>query len=618
MNTKIGFSNDQSRPKHVTGIDGLRTIAVIGVIVYHLLPTQLKGGFLGVPLFLLISGYFITYQFSKKFEQGEQIGLKHFYYKRFYRLYPVLITMLLLTISYITLSAHELLNHIRAVFLTNILWVYNWWEINHGQSYFDQFAGESPFTHLWTLGVEAQFYVLWPLILYLLFRLFKKRSTIQYIVLALAVLSAIEIAILYQPSAVNRVYYGTDTRAFSLLLGSWLGLVWPLDRLNNQVSSADGRILDTVGIVALVLTLFSFFSLDGQSSFTYHGGMFIYSVVGMILLAVILHPGSRMNRWLTNPFFTWCGQRSYGIYVYQYPVLVFYERSINVGMHPFISAIEEVALIIFISECSYRLVERPLAKRKLHRWSWRDVKFSSGKDAAMAVITILLAGTTIFGLCQPEVQPKKTTVQKRIERNHKLTEQHNKQLSKGQNVKTADISTVQKEYQLSRAEIKKAQKLRVTAVGDSVMLDASNSLQQLIPEAYVDAKVGRQGSQTPKVLEQLKKDGRLNKIVILNLGNNGAMDQKTIDSILKIVGSDRQIYWVTPHIPSKSWQQQVNTQINEIAKKHHNVYLVDWYAASNGHSDWFAKDGVHMNKQGNNRYAELIAKTILEHQGKGK
>lgn len=614
MNAKIDFNDRPARPKHVTGIDGLRTIAVLGVIVYHLLSTQLKGGFLGVPLFLLVSGYFITYQFSKKFERGNALDLKHFYIKRFYRLYPVLITMLVLTISYITLFAHELLHNIREIFVTNILWVYNWWEISNGQSYFDQFTNKSPFTHLWTLGVEAQFYVLWPLIIYVLFKVFKKRSRVQYAVLGLAILSAIEMALLYQPNNINRVYYGTDTRAFSLLLGSWLGLVWPLDRLNEKVPQVITRTLNGLGIAALVITLVGFLTLDGQSSFTYYGGMFLYSVVGMVLLATILHPGSQMNRWLTNPFFTWCGQRSYGIYVYQYPVLVFYERAINVGVHPVISAVEEVALIVIISELSYRLIERPLAKRNPNNFRWQKIEFTNWQQAAGAVVALLFVGTTVFGLCQPDIQPKKTDVQKRIERNHQLTEEHNKQLSKGKTVKTAKISTVQREYQLSKSEIKRAQKLHVTAVGDSVMLDASNSLQQLMPHAYVDAKVGRQGSQTPKVLSQLKQSGHLSQIVILNLGNNGAMDQKTVDDILHVIGSKRQIYWVTPHIPSKSWQQQVNNQIKEIAKKHHNVYLVDWYTASNGHSDWFAKDGVHMDKQGNNHYAQLITKTILKHQ----
>ena len=614
MNKKEGLVINRAQPHHVTGIDGLRTIAVLGVIIYHLLPTQLKGGFLGVPLFLLISGYFITYQFSKKIERGDRLGLKHFYAKRFYRLYPVLITMLVLTIAYITLFAHELLHDIRQIFVTNILWVYNWWEIYHGQSYFDQFANQSPFTHLWTLGVEAQFYVLWPIIIFLLFKVFKKRSIVQYLVLGLAILSAIEMAVLYHPETLNRVYYGTDTRAFSLLLGSWLGLVWPLDRLSTKVTVTASRILDGLGVIALIITLFGFITLDGQSSFTYHGGMFFYSVIGTVLLATIFHPGSHMNRWLTNPFFSWCGQRSYGIYVYQYPVLVFYERAIDVGVHPVISGIEELALIVIISEVSYRLIEQPLAKRRLSDFHWQKIKFNNWKQAATATGVLLIAGTAGYGLCQPNVQPKKTTVQKQIEKNDQLTEKHNKQLSKGKNVETTKISTVQKEYQLSKTEIKQAQKLKVTAVGDSVMLDASNSLQQLMPHAYVDAKVGRQGSQTPKVLSQLKESGHLNQIVILNLGNNGAMDQKTIDDILKTIGKDRQVYWITPHIPSKSWQQQVNNQIQEIAKEHHNVHLVDWYAASNGQSGWFAKDGVHMNKQGNNHYAKLITKTILKDQ----
>ena len=297
--------------------------------------------------------------------------------------------------------------------------------------------------------------------------MFKKRSRVQYAVLGLAILSAIEMALLYQPNNINRVYYGTDTRAFSLLLGSWLGLVWPLDRLNEKVPQVITRTLNGLGIAALVITLVGFLTLDGQSSFTYYGGMFLYSVVGMVLLATILHPGSQMNRWLTNPFFTWCGQRSYGIYVYQYPVLVFYERAINVGVHPIISAVEEVALIVIISELSYRLIERPLAKRNPNNFRWQKIEFTNWQQAAGAVVALLFVGTTVFGLCQPDIQPKKTDVQKRIERNHQLTEEHNKQLSKGKTVKTAKISTVQKKYQLSKSEIKRAQKLHVTARGFS-------------------------------------------------------------------------------------------------------------------------------------------------------
>lgn len=148
------------RHQYVTGVDGMRTLAVLGVIIYHLLPNVMVGGFLGVPLFLLISGYFVTNQLLKKWDRGG-VDLLSFYRRRFSRLYPVLVTMLVLTTAYITLFQRQLLHHIKAVIVTNLLWVYNWWEIFNGQSYFDRFGGESPFTHLWTLGVEVQFYVLW-------------------------------------------------------------------------------------------------------------------------------------------------------------------------------------------------------------------------------------------------------------------------------------------------------------------------------------------------------------------------------------------------------------------------------------------------------------------------
>lgn len=145
-------------------------------------------------------------------------------------------------------------------------------------------------------------------------------------------------------------------------------------------------------------------------------GMFLYSVIGTILLATILHPGSQMNRWLTNPFFSWCGQRSYGIYVYQYPVLIFYERAINVGVHPIVSGIEELALIVIISECSYRLIEQPLAKRRLSDFNWQKIKFNNWKQAATAIIVLLIAGTAGYGLCQPNVQPKRRRFRNKLKR----------------------------------------------------------------------------------------------------------------------------------------------------------------------------------------------------------
>ena len=358
--------------------------------------------------------------------------------------------------------------------------------------------------------------------------------------------------------------------------------------------------------------------LNGQSTFTYRGGMFLYSFIGMILMATIIHPGAGMNKWFTNPVFHWVGQRSYGIYVYQYPVMVFYERLINVGNHPLLNAFVEIIIILVVSEVSYRLIERPFAQYQwsklpadlqhvleTHHFSWQ-----SGAKMMVSALVVVIA---FIGFCQPNRAPKKTAVQQRIEQNHQAAEEHNKKIAKGDNVAEAsgNTSKLQKQYDLTPAQIKAAQKLKVTAIGDSVMADAADSIQKLMPNAYVDAQVGRQGSAAPDVIKQLKADGHLNKIVILNLGTNGPMTQDTLDDILSAIGSGHQIYWVTAHVPTKPWQQTVNNEIKDLAKKHKNIHVVDWNKASQGHSDWFASDNVHMGPSGNDHFARLIAKTIL-------
>lgn len=606
--------------QYVTGIDGVRTLAVLGVIIYHLLPTTLPGGYLGVPLFLLISGYFVTLQLVRQMDQTGGIQLTKFYLKRLRRLYPVLIVMLTVTTAYITLFARDLLHNIKSTIATNLLWVYNWWEIGHGQSYFDRFNGESPFTHLWTLGVEAQFYFLWPLILFMLFLILRKRSKIKWTVFILAVASAVEMALLFDPQNINRVYYGTDTRAFSLLLGSWLALCWPIDRLNASLTAHAARILDGVGIGALLITLLGFFTLPGQSSWTYRGGMFFYSLIGMILIATVVHPGSHMNRWLTNPFFTWIGQRSYGIYVYQLPVMVFYERVVEIGRHPVINALVECLLILAISEFSYRLVEQPLAH---YQWRylpasirhWIDFKMHDWHQWLKVGPVVIICFIALCGLMLPSKPAKKSAVQTRIEKSRQATAAKNKQIAKGKTAKVnVNSKSLQKKYGLTSNQLKAASELKVTAIGDSVMADASQDIQEIMPHAYVDAEVGRQGSATPAVIKDLKAKRQLQKNVILNLGTNGAMDSQTINDILTAIGKDHQVYWITPHVPTRDWEQTVCDQIKQAAKQNANVHVIDWNQAANGHAEWFAQDKVHMNEQGNAYFTRLIVKTILKNK----
>ena len=228
--------------------------------------------------------------------------------------------------------------------------------------------------------------------------------------------------------------------------------------------------------------------------------------------------------------------------------------------------------------------------------------------------SVIALGIALFGLSQPDHQPAKTAVQVRIEHNHQLAAQHNKQLAEGKKTSTEKSGKLEKKYNLTAQQVKALKNTKVTAIGDSVMADAANSIQELMPQAYVDAKVGRQGSEAPAVISQLKSDGHLNKNVVLNLGTNGAMTKETVNEILSGIGSNRQVYWLTAHVPTKPWQQTVNREIKAAAKKHKNVHVIDWSAESNNHADWFADDNVHMDEQGNIHYTRMVAKAILNHQ----
>lgn len=225
-----------STSRYITGFDGIRTLAVIGVILYHLLPTHMRGGYLGVPVFFVVSGYLITDLLRQEWDQNGKIKVKDFYIRRMKRLYPGMVVMLLISAAYITLFQRNLLNNLRGVFVSSPLYYNNWWQINHGLSYFDRFGNESPFTHLWSLAVEGQNYLIWPLVFILLMKIGKQRHRAFKFTAAVTILSAILLAVLYTPGAdPTRVYYGTDTRLFSIWMGSALAFIWPSTHLKKEI-----------------------------------------------------------------------------------------------------------------------------------------------------------------------------------------------------------------------------------------------------------------------------------------------------------------------------------------------------------------------------------------------
>lgn len=626
---------------YITGIDGFRTIAVLGVIAYHLLPAFLPGGFLGVPIFFGLTGYLVTDSFLNQIHQGNAFSVGQFYRHRLKRLSPALFAMLISTSAYITVFARPLLAGLRATIITNVLYVYNWFEISHGQSYFDRFNGESPFTHLWTLSIEGQFYLIWPFVIWGLVKWLKQRARIASTLAGLAVLSMILMAVLYHGDAsVNRVYYGSDTRAFSLFLGAALATIWPSRQLNPHLKVGGRRLLNWIGGISLVVMVLMYWLISGTDAITYRGGMALFSVLTTFMIAVIVHPGASWNRWLTNPVFTWIGKRSYGIYLYQFPVMVFYEqRVVNVAAHPVLNSLVELILILIVTELSYRFIEQPLAgrswsinwrqlQRKIRQpMQWLNQPAKLGTIGVMLVLTLLtLAG---FVQASSRVNGAKNAQAKQIDAAGKRADVRNRKVAKEKAALNASrkqsrqtdaaadkqLNPAQKQtatkFGLTPAMMLAAQQTSVTAIGDSVLVDNADNLQQVFGHAYVDAKVGRQVWQAPAVIADLKKRQLLAPNVLINLGTNSPLTQGQVDDVLKAIGPKRRVFWVNTVVPTKNWQNQVNDLIKFNADRSKQVYLVDWYGLSHNQPSWFGEDHVHPNPTGSLAYTKLVVQTIV-------
>ncbi|EHO53868.1 acyltransferase family protein [Lentilactobacillus kisonensis] len=623
---------------YISGFDGIRALAVVGVIIYHLLPYKLQGGYLGVPIFFVVSGYLITDLLLQEWEQNGRIDFWGFYARRLKRLYPALVFMLVGTGTYITLFQRSLLTNLRSIITTNLLYLYNWWEVGHGQSYFDRFNGESPFTHLWSLSIEGQYYLIWPLILIALVLIIRKRRTIAYLLFALAAVSAILMGVLYTgPNTLNRVYYGTDTRMFTIIFGALLAVVWPSTHLREKVTARSRWTLNIIGIVAFIAMVYMYFELAGQNTFTYRGGMFIMALASTALIAACAHPGSDINRWLTNPVFSWIGTRSYGIYLYQFPVMIFYEMRIkDIANHPLMHATIEIILIMIISELSYRYIEAPLRHyryrnlgRSIYEFFQKDSVY--GLKRLWVIPVVLLIGISTYGSAIAPTKDAKNVLQENILQNQtSASVQNKKALAKQKQAqKVADNKrrmkkllnkklthkqyVIAKKYGLTKREFLTVHQQPLTAIGDSILADNSKDLQTVFHQAYVSAAVGRQIWQAGDVLKSLKKKGELAPNVLVNLGTNSPMMPAQIDSVVNAVGKHHKIFWVNCHVPTRNWETEVNHTIQGASKKYPNFYVIDWHGYSANRTSWFWGDNVHPNPQGNVHYTQLVAKQMSKH-----
>ncbi|MFA2693787.1 acyltransferase family protein [Bacillus mycoides] len=593
--------------RYMVGLDSLRGLAILGVILYHINFNWMPGGFLGVTVFFVLSGYLITDILAIEWKNNKRIDLKKFWLSRARRLLPGMLIMLIVTLAWITIFHSSLLVKMRGDSLAALLYFSNWWYIYHKLSYFDSFSQLSPLNHFWSLAVEEQFYVVWPFVISLGFYYIKKQSRMILFICLGAIASALAMEILYEPGTdPSRIYYGTDTRAFSLLIGAALALIWPSSRLASKIIPQARLILDIIGGVALIIILTMFWKTNQYEPFLYRGGMVLLSIATALLVANLAHPASRIAQFLRFRPLRWMGVRSYGIYLWHYPIITLTTPKVNTGEFSFTRTILQFLLIIIVAQISWKFIENPIRKGALKNIRIKNLKIRnltlSGK--LVLICAVFISSIATFGLTTAS-KAKENTQKDKVEAVQEEQAKHPGAVWE----KPADEPPQNKEEQKEENPAQPKDPLTVTAVGDSIMIDIAPYLKNTFPNIRIDAKIGRQMSQAIPAVEQLKNEGNLGSNVIIGLGTNGAFTKEQLASLIEVIGNERKIILINTRVP-RPWESLVNEKLKEAASSYKNVVLVDWYSASAGNKAYFEPDGVHLTKIGAEAYAALVAKEV--------
>ncbi|MGT2906665.1 acyltransferase family protein [Streptococcus dentiloxodontae] len=614
------FLGTASRKKdYITGLDGLRAIGLLAVLLYHLFPQELKGGYLGVTLFFVLSGYLITDLLAQEFDKNRRIDIKAFYVRRIKRLFPLMFAVLVLTALYLYFFQPNMLNQMRMTFIAACLSFYNWWQIVKGGSYFAQMVAEAPFKHLYSLAIEAQFYLIWPWVMAMVLRLTRHKREPAFLMGIGAILSALLMALLYQSGQdPTRVYYGTDTRVFSLLLGAMTAVLFPSQRLRTLVlTKKQKRLLNLQGVMLLLIIVELLFFLPDQNWLTYKGGMFFFSLISALGIVWAAIPNLGIERFLSNPLLSYLGQRSYALYLWQLPVFSLFPLKAS-HLSSVWSILCQLAILLIISELSYRLIETPFRRLKWTELRNRLKCFlkspASFKNAGKILSSYTLILIVLIGLFVIITAPDKTEAQNTIKKQIEMNEQKMETLPSAP--VSPEVQTIVDKYGLAANQVEAAQNDKVAIVGDSIISMTYNNLRELFPNAYIDGVIGRSGEHGPDfIAETLTNYPEAQKVVIslgINTDGSQILTSETVSTMMNELG-DRQVYWVNVNLTQSQyyWTDQVNQVLSQAAAAYPNLHIVDWYSASiNQETSLLTEDRVHPNDQGAIVYGRTLVNTM--------
>jgi peptidoglycan/LPS O-acetylase OafA/YrhL len=601
-------------------LDGLRAIAVTAVVLYHADVSWMRGGFLGVEVFFVVSGFLITALLIDERHHSGSISLRQFWTRRARRLLPALYLLLAVVSVAALLVYRDAAGRMGGDVLAALFYVSNWWQIFLDESYFAQ-AGRPPLLqHLWSLAIEEQFYVVFPG-LFALGMARIGRAKVAWTLLALTLASAAWMAFRFEeftdPSA---VYYSTFTRASGLLAGALLAVLWAPWRARGEAAPSAGPTLDAIGVIGLVLVGWFFVRVNAFDPFIYRGGMLLLDVVCVVVIAVLVHPACRLHKVLGVAPLRWIGLRSYSIYLWHWPIFMVTRPELDLPFTGWPVFVLRIGLTMGAAEVSYRYVEQPLRQGALGRW-WRSFRASTGqRRAAYARQLTIVGGTSValiallaLGLHQAASDPDRERIALEAAAVPDLEEALTTTTAPPTTETTLPPSTVPGEAPAPTTPPPPVETTvpgvtqtptNALAVGDSVMLGSQNALKEAMPGITVNAKVGRQFDTLLQVVQWFVSEGKAPGPIIVHAGTNGTFSDKDLDRLFEIAG-DRQVLLVNAKV-ERPWQDLVNERLAAAAERHPNAVLVDWYGLSSQHPEWFAPDGAHLRPAGARAYAELI------------
>ena len=588
MSTK--HTDIKKSTRHISSIDGLRAIAVAAVVLYHLGISWIPGGFLGVDLFFVISGYVITRLILDSINQSSALDLRAFYAARIRRIYPGFLFMVISTIIFIGVWAPEAIKRFLSDLPYALSGTINWALVARNQDYFETIGRPPLLQHTWSLAVELQFYLIWPIILLTVLKYFGKKN-IARIALIIAIISGTALFLVSlqldqsNSAKVSHIYFGTDTHSLGLFLGSALAVSWIPQNLSANITRRAQDVIDGIGVVGLLGLISIFLFIDESNASLYQIAFPLAGIFGCLVIISLVHPASRFAPIISTAPFRWIGQRSYGIYIWHWVIFQVTRPSVDLSGETWALYLARVLLVLALADISLRWVEIPFRQGQVQTW-FRGMKYRSSKERVRQQVTVLISIIAVLAVTS-------SISVSAINRSNQISQVINEELT---------------DQEDSPIDLGSTTGLWVT--GDSVILGIRSKLENKEQISLVNARVGR---QAPELLAVMRVDqGSVpSSPVIFNLGNNNALSEQTVVEIFEVVKNQPQIIVVNTAVP-RSWRDANNAIISKVASRYANVKLVDWDRISKDRPELFAPDGVHLSPMGSDVYVDLVLSVLVK------